>query len=89
MRPGRANDYPGSTITAHKALMSDLSSKIPPPPDSPPPSRSLTDAARRALAEAQARRVPDPARPAEINGRVGPDPVRFGDWEIKGLATDF
>ena len=25
----------------------------------------------------------------EINGRDGLDPVRYGDWEINGLACDF
>ena len=49
----------------------------------------LGAAARRALAEAQERRS-RPARPAEpeINGRGGLDPVRYGDWEVKGLASD-
>ncbi len=28
-------------------------------------------------------------RAREINGRGGAEPVRFGDWEVKGLATDF
>ena len=53
----------------------------------------LTDAARRALAEAQARRAEIDARmaamPKEINGRGGLDPARFGDWEVKGVASDF
>jgi hypothetical protein len=45
----------------------------------------LAEAAeRRALAEAQ-----EKARPREINGRGGLDPVRYGDWEIKGLTSDF
>ncbi|MFT3974254.1 MAG: DUF1674 domain-containing protein [Amaricoccus sp.] len=48
-------------------------------------------AAARALAEAEARRAarPAPALPAEIGGRDGPEPVRYGDWEKKGLAVDF
>jgi hypothetical protein len=47
-------------------------------------------AARRALAEAQERRQrPTPPAPAEINGRGGLEPVRYGDWEVKGLASDF
>jgi hypothetical protein len=50
----------------------------------------LSPAARRALAEAEARRAqPRPERPRELNGRDGPDPVRYGDWEVKGLASDF
>ena len=52
--------------------------------------RALTAAARCALAEAEARRANAPARPPkEFGGRDGPDPVRYGDWEVKGLATDF
>jgi hypothetical protein len=27
--------------------------------------------------------------PPELGGRTGPDPVRYGDWEKKGLAIDF
>jgi hypothetical protein len=48
--------------------------------------------AQRALAEAEARRVAASQAldlPREINGRDGPEPVRFGDWEVKGLASDF
>jgi hypothetical protein len=55
--------------------------------------RPRSPAARRALAEAAARRAqhkPNPvAPPKEINGRGGPDPIRYGDWEINGLASDF
>lgn len=48
-------------------------------------------AAARALAEAEARRAAEPKRdlPPEIGGRDGPEPVRYGDWEKKGLAVDF
>lgn len=52
----------------------------------------LTEAARRALAEAQERRrksAEEAGRPKELGGRDGPEPVRYGDWEVKGLATDF
>ena len=53
----------------------------------------LTDAAKRALAEAEARRseidAAAAALPKEINGRGGLDPARFGDWEVKGVAIDF
>ena len=54
-------------------------------PDDMPP------AARRALAEAAARRKnAKPAElPKELGGRDGPQPVRFGDWENKGKAGDF
>ena len=48
-------------------------------------------AAERALAEAAARRARLTAeeKPLEVNGRGGLDPVRYGDWEVKGLASDF
>lgn len=51
----------------------------------------LAAAAARALAEAEARRAaePEPVLPKEIGGRDGPEPVRFGDWEKKGIAIDF
>ncbi|GAB4070194.1 DUF1674 domain-containing protein [Ancylobacter sonchi] len=63
-------------------------------PASPPPApaRELTPAARRALEEAAARRAAEgtPAPlPKEIDGRGGPEPVRYGDWEVKGIASDF
>ncbi len=49
--------------------------------------------AARALAEAETRRAERQraglARPREINGRQGPEPVRYGDWENKGIACDF
>jgi len=52
--------------------------------------RALCPAARRALAEAEARRARWAQAPApEIGGRGGLDPVRYGDWEVKGLASDF
>ncbi|MGJ0393683.1 MAG: DUF1674 domain-containing protein [Methylocystis sp.] len=50
----------------------------------------LPPAARRALAEAEARRSAERARaPEELGGRGGLDPARYGDWEVKGIASDF
>ena len=53
--------------------------------------QDLPPAAQRALAEAEERRrKAAPAElPPELGGRDGPDPVRFGDWEKKGIAVDF
>jgi len=55
--------------------------------------RKLSPAAQRALAEAAARRAEIDRKaadlPGEYGGRKGPEPVRYGDWEIKGLASDF
>lgn len=55
------------------------------------PRNDLPPAALRALAEAEERRrAAEPADlPPELGGRDGPEPVRYGDWEKKGLAVDF
>jgi hypothetical protein len=62
--------------------------------DLPPnaaPGKPLSDAARRALLEAAERRKTESPLdlPPEVNGRKGPEPVRYGDWEVKGIASDF
>ena len=58
-----------------------------------PERKPLTPAAKRALAEAAARRQAAEANaelPAkEIHGPKGPEPTRYGDWERKGIASDF
>lgn len=58
-----------------------------------PPRPPLSPAARRALEEAEARRAEAVKRaaapPKEFGGRDGPDPARYGDWEVKGMASDF
>lgn len=68
------------------------------PPDPAAPEQdeatrraTLPAAAQRALAEADARRATekDVAAPKELGGRKGPEPVRYGDWEKKGIAVDF
>jgi hypothetical protein len=54
--------------------------------------RVLSPEAQRALAEAEARRrqaAPPPPSPPEFNGPKGPEPIRYGDWERKGIASDF
>jgi hypothetical protein len=55
------------------------------------PGTPLSEAAKRALTEADARRAEasEPERPPEAGGPSGPEPTRFGDWERKGLAIDF
>lgn len=61
------------------------------PPDRP--RKELTPAAKRALAEAEARRQAAAAEakppPKEFQGPKGPEPTRYGDWETKGIASDF
>jgi hypothetical protein len=43
------------------------------------------------LAEAEARRkkAEEMELAPELGGRDGPEPVRYGDWEKKGIAVDF
>ncbi|WP_425411182.1 DUF1674 domain-containing protein [Hyphococcus sp.] len=55
------------------------------------PTRELPPAAKRALAEADARRkaASSPGSPKEINGPRGDEPTRYGDWERNGRAVDF
>ena len=54
--------------------------------------RKITQA-KQALEEAKKRRVDEKtkfkSRPVELKGRDGPEPTRFGDWEVKGIASDF
>jgi len=51
----------------------------------------IWEAGERAGAEAEARRKA--AQPAgasqEVNGPQGLEPTRYGDWERKGIASDF
>ena len=55
--------------------------------------KPLPPAAERALAEAAERRAERERAadkpPAEKPDRKGLDPVRYGDWEVKGIASDF
>ncbi|MEI9416996.1 DUF1674 domain-containing protein [Mesorhizobium sp. Cs1321R2N1] len=73
--------------------MNDETSKTPAGTDDGEPPKELTPAARRALQEAEARRQhyrrKEAALPREIGGRGGKEPGRYGDWEVKGLTSDF
>ena len=79
--------------------MSDDPSPPAPPLSSPLSSpqgaarKPLTPAAQRALAEAEARRkqaeANATAQPKEFGGPKGLEPTRYGDWERKGIASDF
>lgn len=77
-------------------MTKDPSPKEPPVPDAPVPPTSaptpdLPPAAMRALAEAAERRAQakELQLPPEFGGRDGPEAVRYGDWEKKGIAVDF
>jgi hypothetical protein len=54
-------------------------------------AKKLSPAAQRALQEAQERRrlAETAAKTSEIDGPIGAEPTRFGDWERKGIAYDF
>ena len=73
--------------------MSDVDPNLAPPGASP--GKALTPEARRALDEAARRRAEIDGRVAELRtekehqGRGGLEPVRYDDWEVKGLASDF
>ena len=51
----------------------------------------IREAGERAAAEAEARRKAETQRPLheELGGQKGPEPTRYGDWEKKGLISDF
>jgi hypothetical protein len=61
--------------------------------EAPAVAKRLSPAAKRALKEAEERRKAyrdrEAALPTEIGGRGGHEPGRYGDWEIKGLTSDF
>jgi hypothetical protein len=67
----------------------------PPAVEGAAPGKTLSPAAQRALEEAAQRRLAIDARAAELakqkehQGRGGLEPVRYEDWEVKGLASDF
>jgi len=54
-------------------------------------ARRIAQAAERAKAEADVRRAQETKRelPPELGGPKGPEPTRYGDWERKGIASDF
>ena len=87
----------GVDLCGASALIKQMAEPVP-KPTSPPaapnaaPKKPLSPAAQRALAEAEARRrgaTEAPQQPSEVQGRGGLDPTRYGDWEVKGIASDF
>lgn len=75
--------------------MSDATAVKSAPVSPPCAAQDKPSAAERALAEAAARRAALDAKvlalagAKEVGGRKGPEPVRYDDWEVKGLASDF
>ena len=60
-----------------------------------PIAARIAEAAQRAKAEAQERRAQKDKEqdkqqlPPELGGPKGPEPTRYGDWERKGIVSDF
>jgi len=54
-------------------------------------NESLSAAAKRSLSEAEERKKQEKKKfiPTELGGRDGPEPTRYGDWEKKGIVSDF
>ena len=52
---------------------------------------TLSSAAKRALKEAEERKKNEKKifLPKEVNGPKGLEPTRYGDWEKKGITSDF
>ena len=55
------------------------------------PQKEISKIAQRALDEAKARKeaASKEELPSELGGRDGPEPTRYGDWEKKGIVSDF
>jgi hypothetical protein len=64
---------------------------------SPPPASQdaiaarIAEAGQRARTEAEVRRAREDKKPLppELGGPKGPEPTRYGDWEHKGIVSDF
>ena len=55
-------------------------------------AKRIREAGERARAEADQRRASQTAEKPhakEVNGPKGPEPTRYGDWEKKGIVSDF
>jgi len=54
-------------------------------------SKKFKEMAKKALEEAKKRKKSksEEKGPKEINGPAGPEPTRYGDWEKKGIVSDF
>ena len=54
-------------------------------------TKKISKQAKQALDEAEKRRRKADLikRPLELKGRGGLEPTRYGDWEVKGITSDF
>jgi len=90
----RGADEGGSGDSREKIMTEKpVSESVAPLAKNPEKLRPLSDAAQRALTEADARRAAAQTgatdKATEVGGRGGLDPARYGDWEVKGVASDF
>ena len=80
-------------VRTFKSAMTEPKDRPSKPDAANPPIKPLSPAAGRALAEAAQRRAEmerkAAALPKEVGGPSGPEPTRYGDWEKKGLTSDF
>jgi len=54
----------------------------------PPPASDSTASPAAGQQPAKGGAAP-PAAPDEVGGPKGPEPTRYGDWQIKGRVSDF
>lgn len=50
---------------------------------------TVNDVAKNSSGDEKPSRPADPAKVSEHGGREGPDPARYGDWEVDGKCVDF
>ena len=52
---------------------------------------NMTKISDESVSTVRATAEPDaaPSKKKEIGGQKGPEPTRYGDWEVKGRCTDF
>lgn len=55
----------------------------------PAPAKPVRPVPKEALAKAAADLPAADGKVPEIGGPEGPEPTRYGDWERKGIASDF
>ena len=68
-------------VSDEKPETDDAESTTPPPV--PAPDSSAAESKETVTSDA------DKGEETEIGGREGPDPTRYGDWEINGRCVDF
>jgi hypothetical protein len=49
----------------------------------------MADDQSKGSPESEKKSVEEPRQPKEIGGPKGPEPTRYGDWEVNGRCTDF